>query len=140
MEQLADFKNGARKTADTGKRNTITMSGNAAGLTDAENRAAAEYFASIKMPRWIKVVETDTVPKTRNANWFYVPLEGNETEPLAAEFWKCRWIPRELKPIATRIRAGLPTCPRAASRRAKIWFCGAARARQSLAPRAMARV
>lgn len=82
LEQLADFKNGARKTADFGKKNTATMSGNAAALTDEENRAAAEYFSSIKMTRWIKVVETDTVPKFRNANGFYVPLEGNETEPL----------------------------------------------------------
>jgi cytochrome c553 len=82
LEQLADFKNGARKTADPGKRNTITMSGNAAGITDAEAKAAADYFASIKMTAWIKVVETDTVPKVRNANGFYVPLEGNEMEPI----------------------------------------------------------
>jgi cytochrome c553 len=82
LEQLADFKNGARKTADPGKRNTVTMSGNAAGITDEEAKAAAEYFASIKMTPWIKVVETETVPKTRNAGGFYVPVEGNETEPI----------------------------------------------------------
>ena len=82
LEQLADFKNGARKTADPGKRNTVTMSGNAAGITDEEAKAAAEYFASIKMTPWIKVVETETVPKTRNAGGFYVPMEGNETEPI----------------------------------------------------------
>jgi cytochrome c553 len=82
MEQLADFKNGARKTADNGKKNTATMSGNAAGITEAEAKAAAEYFAAIKMTPWIKVVETDTVPKVRNANGFYVPLEGGEMEPI----------------------------------------------------------
>jgi cytochrome c553 len=82
LEQLADFKNGARKTADPGKRNTAVMSGNAAGITDEEARAAAEYFASIKMTPWIKVVETETVPKNRNAGGFYVPLEGKETEPI----------------------------------------------------------
>jgi cytochrome c553 len=82
LEQLADFKNGARKTADPGKRNTVTMSGNAAGITDEEAKAAAEYFASIKMTPWIKVVETETVPKARNAGGFYVPVEGNETEPI----------------------------------------------------------
>jgi cytochrome c553 len=82
LEQLADFKNGARRTADPGKRNTITMSGNAAGLTDEEARVAAEYFASIKMTPWIKVVETETVPKTRNAGNFFITLEGKETEPI----------------------------------------------------------
>ena len=82
LEQLADFKNGARRTADPGKRNTAVMAGNAAGITDEEARAAAEYFASMKMTPWIKVVETETVPKNRNAGGFYVPVEGKETEPI----------------------------------------------------------
>jgi cytochrome c553 len=82
LEQLADFKAGARKTADPGKRNTATMAGNAGGITDEEAKAAAEYFASIKMTPWIKVVETETVPKNRNAGGFFVPVEGKETEPI----------------------------------------------------------
>ena len=82
LAQLADFKAGARKTADPGKRNTATMAGNAGGITDEEAKAAAEYFASIKMTPWIKVVETETVPKNRNAGGFFVPLEGKETEPI----------------------------------------------------------
>jgi len=82
LEQLSDFKNGARKTADPGKRNTSVMAGNAGGITDEEAKAAAEYFSSIKYTPWIKVVETETVPKNRNAGGFYVPLEGKETEAL----------------------------------------------------------
>ncbi len=82
LEQLADFKNGARRTADPGKRNTAVMSGNAAGITDEEAIAAAQYFSSMKMTPWIKVVETETVPKTRNVGGFFVPLEGKETEPI----------------------------------------------------------
>jgi cytochrome c553 len=82
LEQLADFKNGARKTADPGKRNTATMSGNASGITNEEAIAAAQYFSSIKMAPWIKVVETETVSKTRNAGGFFVPLEGKGTEPI----------------------------------------------------------
>ena len=82
LEQLADFKNGARRTADPGKRNTAVMSGNAAGITDEEAMAAAQYFSSMKMTPWIKVVETETVPKTRNVGGFFVPLEGKETEPI----------------------------------------------------------
>jgi cytochrome c553 len=83
IEQLADFKNGARKSADQGKRNTLTMAGNAGGLTDQEAREAAEYFASIKMKPWIKVIETDTVPKYRNVGgFFFAAVEGNETVPI----------------------------------------------------------
>jgi cytochrome c553 len=82
LEELSDFTHGARKTANPGKRNTATMSGNAAGITEAESVAAANYFSAIKLTPWIKVVETDTVPKSRNANGFYVPLEGNEMEPI----------------------------------------------------------
>jgi len=82
LEQLQDFKAGARKTADPGKRNTAVMTGNAGGITDEEAKQAAEYFSSIKYPQWIKVVEAETVPKNRNAGGFWVPLEGKETEPL----------------------------------------------------------
>jgi cytochrome c553 len=82
LEQLADFKNGARKTADPGKRNTAVMAGNAGGITDEEAKAAADYFASMKMTPWIKVVETETIPKSKNMGGFFVPLEGAGTEPI----------------------------------------------------------
>jgi len=82
LEQLSDFKNGARKTADPGKKNTATMSGNAAGITDEEAKQAAVYFSSMKMTPWIKVVETETVPKVRNVGGFFVPIEGSEKEPI----------------------------------------------------------
>lgn len=84
LEQIADFKAGARKTADPRKRNTATMAGNAAGITDQEAHEAAAYFASLKYPAWIKVVEAETVPKSKNVGGFYAPLEGAEagTEPI----------------------------------------------------------
>ena len=82
LQQLADFKAGARKSADPGKRNTSVMAGNAAGITDEEAKEAAEYFASIKFTPWVKVVESETAPKTRNINGLLLPLEGGQTEPL----------------------------------------------------------
>jgi cytochrome c553 len=82
LEQLADFKAGARKTADSGKKNTAVMTGNASGITDEEAKAAAVYFSSMKMTPWIKVVEVETVPKVRNVGGFYIPIEGSETEPI----------------------------------------------------------
>jgi cytochrome c553 len=53
----------------------------AKGMTDDEIKAAAEYFGAMKWTPWIKVVETSTVPKTRNANGMFL-VEGNEKEPL----------------------------------------------------------
>ena len=82
LEQLSDFKNGARKTADPGKKNTAVMTGNAAGITDEEAAAAAKYFSSMKMTPWIKVMEVETVPKSHNVGGFFVPNPGTETEPI----------------------------------------------------------
>lgn len=55
--QMADYKSGAR----IGSGTMTTM---AKVITDDEVRAAAAYFSSLKPRPWIRVVETDTVPKT----------------------------------------------------------------------------
>jgi cytochrome c553 len=57
IRQMADYKSGARKGSGT-------MTGIGKVITDEEVRAAADYFASLKPRAWIKVVETDTVPRT----------------------------------------------------------------------------
>jgi cytochrome c553 len=55
----------------------------AKGMSEAEMRDAAEYFATIKWNTpWIKVVEAATVPKTRSAAGMWMSLENNETEPI----------------------------------------------------------
>jgi cytochrome c553 len=57
IRQMADYKSGARKGSGT-----MVQMGQL--ITDEEVRIAAEYFASLKPRPWIRVVETDTVPKT----------------------------------------------------------------------------
>lgn len=57
LQQLADFKSGARK--DSSRMNGILQ-----GLSDEEMRQAAEWFATFKPKVWTKVVEAATVPKT----------------------------------------------------------------------------
>jgi len=57
MRQMADWKSGERKYGGI-------MVQLAKAATDAEWRAAAEYFAAVKPRAWIRVVETDTVPKS----------------------------------------------------------------------------
>jgi len=68
--------------ADTRKANTNIMIQIAKAMTDDEMKSSAQYFASIKWTPWIKVVETNTVPKTRIAGGLFLKLEGNETEPI----------------------------------------------------------
>jgi cytochrome c553 len=58
LRQVNDFKRDLR--TDPRKR----MSAIAKGMTDEDAKQASEYFASLKPPIWIKVVETDTVPET----------------------------------------------------------------------------
>jgi cytochrome c553 len=84
VQQLTDFKNGARKTSDPRKANTGLMAGFAKMMTDDEIKAAAKYFSAIPATPWIKVVETDTVPKTRGQAGMWLVVDGPEagTEPL----------------------------------------------------------
>ncbi len=82
IQQMNDFRNGVRKSAEPRKANTNTMITIAKGMTGDEIKAAAEYFGSMKWTPWIKVVETSTVPKTRIGGGMFLTLEGSEKEPL----------------------------------------------------------
>ena len=85
MQQLEDFRNDLRKSADPRKGNTNVMTTIAKGMSVDEMKAAAEYFAQIPWNTpWIKVVEAATVPKTRVAGGMWMSLENNETEPIGS--------------------------------------------------------
>lgn len=76
IQQMADWKNGNRKFG-------ATMVNMAKVITDAEIKEAANYFASLKPQKWIRVVETDTVPKSyvaRGNKRLVHPAGG--TEPI----------------------------------------------------------
>jgi cytochrome c553 len=82
LQTMSDFRNGARKSADARKPNTYFMMGFAQSMTDDEIKAAARYFSSMKWTPWIKVVETNTVPKTHISGGMFLRLEGDATEPI----------------------------------------------------------
>lgn len=85
LQQLQAFRNGTRRSADPRKANTNEMIQIARHLTEDEMQAVATYFSSIKWRPWIKVVETETVPKSRpGMNGLFLPLPGNEMEPLGS--------------------------------------------------------
>lgn len=83
LRQIADFKSGRRGSGDLNKANGYEMQAIARNLTDAEAKAAAEYFGAIKFTPWVRVVESETVPKfTATVNGLFLKAEGNDTEPL----------------------------------------------------------
>jgi cytochrome c553 len=57
IRQVHDYKTGAR----TGSGSMTTI---AKAITDDELKSSADYFAALKPRHWIRVVETDAVPKT----------------------------------------------------------------------------
>lgn len=82
VQQIEDFKHDLRKSADARKTNTTLMANIAKAMTDEEVKAAATYFASLERASWIRVVESDNVPKMRLSGGMFVPLGGAETELL----------------------------------------------------------
>src|SRR4051812_7648461 len=76
VQQMADFRSGARKDA-------ARMNGIAKAMTDEEAQQAAEWFAAVKPRAWTKVTEAPTVPKTivgQGRMRFLAP--GGGTEPI----------------------------------------------------------
>jgi cytochrome c553 len=82
VQQMMDFRAGNRKSSDPRKTNTGLMEQFAKNMTDDEIKAAADYFGAMKFTPWIRVVETNTVPKTRIQGGMYMAAEGNEKEPI----------------------------------------------------------
>jgi cytochrome c553 len=60
VEQMRAYRDGRRKSS-VGNSIMIPLS---KAATDEEMRTAAEYYASLKLKPWLRIVETDTVPTT----------------------------------------------------------------------------
>jgi cytochrome c553 len=57
LQQMQDYRTGARK----GSGSMLTI---AKAISESGAKDAAAYFSSLKPRKWIRVVETDTTPKT----------------------------------------------------------------------------
>ena len=82
VQQLADFKSGARKSSDPDLKPISNMITVATKATDAEIQIAAAYFAALKPKPWIRVVEAKFVPKTHVAGWMLVVSTPHEVESI----------------------------------------------------------
>lgn len=81
VQQMNDYKSGARTTA-VAKRNIDLMISLAKASTTEEIAEAAAYFAALKPRQHTRVVETDTVPKTFIIANHYAVSPAGEKEAL----------------------------------------------------------
>jgi cytochrome c553 len=83
VQQMDDFKSGRRKSSEPNMVPPTRMVSVATSADDAEVHAAAAYFASLRPARWIRVVETTTVPRTRvGSASMLVPATEGGREPI----------------------------------------------------------
>ena len=82
VQQVADFKSGLRKSSEPASLPVNFMIAVAKGATDEDVKIAAEYFSALPRKPWIRVVEADTVPKTKVAGWMLVEAQPGATEPI----------------------------------------------------------
>jgi cytochrome c553 len=82
IQQMNDFRNGLRKSAEPRKANTNAMITIAKAMTPEEIKETAEYFGAMKWTPWVRVVETATVPKMVSRGGIWIPVEGNQSEPI----------------------------------------------------------
>jgi cytochrome c553 len=91
--QMVDYKSGARK--GSGSMTTI-----AKAISEDDVRTAADYFAALKPRPWIRVVETDTVPKTYvGPGNKRLRLPGGATEPIGTRIIE---IPEDEEAVLNR--------------------------------------
>src|SRR5262245_24457136 len=98
VQKMADYKSGARKTS-VPKRNVDLMISLSKDITDEEVQAAAAYFSALRPRANIKVVETDTVPKTFVAGWFLAASKAGEKEPISQRIIE---VPEDLERFEDR--------------------------------------
>ena len=91
--QLADFRSGARAGV------AATMINIAKGMTEDEIRTATEYFAGLKVLRWTRVVEADTVPKTYFRGNRRLQLAEGGSEPIGERIIE---VPEDMERVELR--------------------------------------
>ena len=82
VQQLRDYRSGARTTAMPQRVPQKFMISSSKNLTDNEIKEAAAYYSALKPRRNIRVIETDTVPRPVVANWTWVDPRSGVREPI----------------------------------------------------------
>jgi len=99
VQQMRDFRSGARTTSAPERVPSKLMIALSKGATDAEVDTAAGYFSALKQRANIRVVETDSVPKTYVTGWFLAAVTTGEKEPLGQRIVE---VPEDLERFVSR--------------------------------------
>lgn len=82
IQQVRDFKSGARKSSEPANLPANFMVAVAKLVSEEDTKIAAEYFAGLQRSQWIRVVETETVPKTKVGGWMMIFDGSGEVEDI----------------------------------------------------------
>jgi cytochrome c553 len=99
IQQMADFKSGARQTSIPMRAPPKNMIALAKLVTAAEIEQAVAYFSSLKLKPIIRVVETDMAPKTHVHGWHLADLKNGETEAIGHRIIE---VPENLEQFISR--------------------------------------
>jgi cytochrome c553 len=99
VQQMADFKNGLRGTSVDKRVPPELMISLSKAISAQEVNAAAAYFSALKPRETLKVIETETVPKTFVAGWFLADAKTGEHEPIGERIIE---IPEDLAQFENR--------------------------------------
>jgi len=82
IHQMSDFRSGARKSSEPRHLPVANMISRETKATGQETATAAEYFSKLERKPWIRIVETNTIPKTHVAGRMLVADTPGATEPI----------------------------------------------------------
>lgn len=82
VQQVADMRSGARKSSSDKMGSINAMMAVAKASNDAEVKIAADYFSRLKYQKWIRVVETDMVPKIAVGDRNMLRVISSTREPI----------------------------------------------------------
>jgi cytochrome c553 len=98
-QQMADIKNGSRKTAVPERAPPQLMISTAKAISDQEIEASAAYFSALQPRQAVRVVEAESVPKTYVTGWHLAVAPGQEQEPLGQRIIE---VPEDLESFSLR--------------------------------------
>ena len=82
IHQIRDFRSGVRKSSDPRHLPTANMITYETKATQQEIAAAAKYFAELPRRPWIRIIESNKVPRTHISGWMLVADTPVATEPI----------------------------------------------------------
>jgi cytochrome c553 len=99
IQQMADFKSGARKTSVPERGPPKAMIALAKATSTEQAEAAAAYFSALKLKPIIQVIETNRVPWTHVHGWHLADLKNGESEPIGERIIE---VPENLEQFVSR--------------------------------------